>query len=102
MPEHLSEALRTKSGLDAEFRVVLADGTLHHLRANAGVGAGTILDDDALAPHLGKFLADDPHVDVGRSTGRVGHDDRDRVAGIILGVRGSDTGDERHGCGTKG
>jgi PAS domain S-box-containing protein len=36
----IADALRTKAGVDAEFRVVLADGTLHHLRANAVIERG--------------------------------------------------------------
>jgi signal transduction histidine kinase/DNA-binding response OmpR family regulator len=36
----IADALRAKSGADAEFRVLLPDGTLHHLRANAVIERG--------------------------------------------------------------
>ncbi len=51
------------------------------LRADAGAGAGPVLDHDALVPELTELLADDAHVDVGRSAGRERHGDLDRPVG---------------------
>ncbi len=64
------------------------------LGADVERGAGTVLDDDRLAPTDRELLADQTWHSVGRGAGRDRHDDPDRPAWISL-LRAGDARAER-------
>ena len=80
------------AGLADHQRVAVGVGLGDGLRAEDVGGAAAILDDDRLAPGLGKLLAERPRHHVGHAARGGGHDDGDRPVRIGCGLRGARAG----------
>ena len=65
-------------------RVAVGAGLGDRLRADDGVGAGAVVDDDLLAEVLAHLLADQPAEEIGRPARRERHDQRDLARRIGL------------------
>ena len=65
-------------------RVTVGRGLGHEVRRNRAAGAGTVFNDDRLAPVLAHLLADDARQRVGRAAGGEGDDDAYGFGGEFL------------------
>jgi hypothetical protein len=74
---------------DAE-RVAVGLGAHDRHRADVGVAAGPVDDDDGLAVAFGKAVAQHPRHEAGAAARRERHDQLDLPRGIVIGARGRD------------
>ena len=66
-----------------EQRVAVGGGGRAGLRGDDAGGAGAILDDELLMEAARQLLAEDAHADIGDAARAIGHDQRDRMIGIV-------------------
>ena len=59
-------------------------GTCRELGADDTAGARLVVDDDLLAPEFSKLLSDQARKQVAAATGRIRHDEADRLAREVL------------------
>mgnify|MGYP007116553332 CR=1 FL=1 len=78
---------REGAGFRDHQRVAVRCGLGHRARAGDVGGATLVLDDDLLAPVLGKLLAEGARHHIGDAAGRRGDDQRDRPGRIGLCLR---------------
>ena len=72
------------AGRRHQQRVAVGGRLGDRVGADRSTRAGLVIDDDRLAPVGTKFLANGPRKDVGATTGRIRHDDSDRLVWIGL------------------
>ena len=76
----------TSGGGGADSSVYPSGAPIDRLGADIAGGAGTVLDDDRLAPFTRQPITDDARNGVRRAAGRERHDDLHRAVRIVFGA----------------
>ena len=84
----------------AQYRITVRRCLGHQLRTDGPGGAGTIIDDDLLAPGIAEALTDNARQNIRHAPRRKGHDIADGFGGIgrlrCLGTGPADDGQTNH------